>query len=164
MEVGYSTHVRNGLAYKNKWPIPYLESFKKKWLQWTSNGTMKIIGIWMLEKKYLVFLVTFLIPFMTWLWSFWVVSPSLNHHTWLMWWMVETTSSNKLETYKTRSTSLMIHHLSKSTNRTWKFQHDRGCYDNGVANTDEAWMQYEEPLVTPLPFQFRSCIVPIAFM
>jgi hypothetical protein len=28
MEVDYSTHLRNGPDYKNKWPIPYLESLK----------------------------------------------------------------------------------------------------------------------------------------
>jgi hypothetical protein len=28
MELGYSTQVRNSPAYKNKWPVPYMESFK----------------------------------------------------------------------------------------------------------------------------------------
>ncbi len=130
-----------------------------------AHGIMKIIGVWMFKKKLdLVFFKTFLIPCMTWLWSFWVIDPSLNHHTWLIWWMVETTSLNKLETYKTQSTSLMIHCLSKSANRTWKFQRDKRCYDNGIANTNEAWMQYEEPLVTSLPSWFRSCIDPTALM
>ncbi len=129
-----------------------------------AHGTMKTIGIWMFKKKLdLVFFRTFLIPCMTLLWSFWVVDPSLNRHTWLIWWTVEITFSNKLETYKTDQ-----HHwwfiASKFANKIWKFQWDRGCYDNGIANIDEAWMQYEEPLVTPLPSQFRSCIDPIALV